>query len=191
MIEISLKNTDITPMWFLLGSSISLTFENPGPIKIDETKLTSQQKQQLEKSIKSNILHLHNSNKVINIIKTPQQMIEEQRVIRREKMRQFLTQQIKVLKVQIKNQSISDLKTLLEEEKAGKARKTILDLIEKSISKHQAEAFMSVNKEVKNQKVINQKFQDLKDILGKAEYIENIGDVEDLDQEEVEISYGV
>ena len=50
---------------------------------------------------------------------------------------------------------------------------------------------MSVNKEVKNQKVINQKFQDLKDILGKAEYIENIGDVEDLDQEEVEISYGV
>jgi hypothetical protein len=191
MIEISIKNADLTPMWFLLGSDIFLTFENPGPIKIDETQLTSQQKMELEKSIKSDIIHLHNSDKIFTITKTPQQLVQEQRLARIEKMRQFLTQQIKTLKIQIKNQSISDLKILLDEEKAGKARKTIIDLIEKTISKHQAEAFIAASRITDNQKTPNQKFQDLKDILHKVEYIENIGDVEDLEQEEIEISYGV
>jgi hypothetical protein len=188
MIEISLVNPRLTPFWFILGTDISLNYDKPGPLEIDETKLDKLQREELKTAIQSNVIKLKGLDVQVSFAQTREQIIAEQRFERIKKMQLFLQQKLKTLKQSIPGMSIIDLRILLEEENLGKARKSVLKVLQDSISKYQAEIFKKagnispiLNKE--------EQWKDLKSILGKAEYIENI-ELEELESEEVTILIG-
>jgi len=184
MIEIELRNKDLTPMWFLLGTDINLTYDSPGPVKVDEKELTEFQLNDLKRAIQSGVIKNISADSDTKVALTPQQLIEQQRLLRVKKIQDFLAQKLKDLRKVIPEQNISDLRLMLDEEKAGKSRKTIISLIESSISKHQRSVFKQVGKED-----INNNQRDFKDIFGRmnAQYVENIGSTFEEDFEEVEI----
>jgi hypothetical protein len=193
MLEISLNNPDLYPIWNLLGTDIFLTYENSKPYKIDETKLTYQQKYNLAQAIKSNIIKVHNRDVIgSNTFKSQTQLIEETRFNKIQKMRDFLNQQLKLLKSEIKNQTISDLHLLLDEEKQGKARKSVIEIIQKSISKHQKDVFEQLNQNIQDIPDKDLELQELQAFLGKAEYTDRIKfDLEDDKDHKIIITYGV
>lgn len=185
--KISLNNPDITPMWFLLGTDIALTFESPGPVNINEKDLTDLQLAEIKKAAFSQKIKIE-GNELVSKELSLEQLLERQRFAKIEKYRNYLSQKLSVLKKDLSSQSISDLRGILEEEKLGKARKSVLQLIEKLISEHQRKVFNAVGKESVNP----QTPQDYKDIFGKLNkiYQNNISMIEESDIEEFEIVIG-
>ena len=56
MLEIAILDTDKTPMWSVPGTTLFLSFQEPGPLKIDISKLTIDQKKIIAQDISRGVL---------------------------------------------------------------------------------------------------------------------------------------
>lgn len=211
MIQITIKDTDKIPMWFLPGTKIYINFDNPST-EIDETKLTEAQKRTIAVDVQRGVLECSVPIKLEALLQptestkavTPQvpqsskiqnkptlETIEETRNQRIEEIKSCLTMKLTDLKKLIKSKSISELRILLDEERADKNRKTIIQTIELAISKHQAQVFNEVAKELGGINPVTTKLT-IKDFDGirDTQYLDNISDVIESEITEVRIKLG-
>jgi len=187
--KIKLVNTNVTPIWSVFGTDIHLSFINDS-IEVDESKLTEEQKKEIVTAAQKNIITVEGLELEEKIPLTPQEQVEQLKQEKIKNAQDFLSQKLADLKKQLKEKNISELRSLLQEEKMSKSRKTVLQTIEKLIFKHQKDVFKKLGTEKVNIEI--DKKQDLKEIFGglASFYVDNIGEAEEDDYEEIEVSLG-
>ena len=192
-------------MWFLIGTKIHLSFENPGPVEVDIDSLRTDQRQQLIWSLQKGVLKSDKplqevtakpqvakgyaaaalTAEVKEAVSTPT-VLDEANEERRKKLKVALAAPQNTFKKELKTHNVSDLRLMLELEQEGKNRKTTLNLLETAISKHQAEVMKNVTVEDSN--AAN---PDAKKLLGGSKVNwQNIEEIVESEDEEVKINLG-
>jgi len=130
--EISLANLERHSILFI-GSSISLTPENPGPVFVDVGSLTEKEASQVMFNIHKGVLSatgsLDDLRGKLNIqtVRTPtpaavKKPVKDNRGI---EFRKILAKKIGTIKKEVSGFSVSDLRKLMDLEKKGKNRKRL------------------------------------------------------------------
>ena len=147
--QISLRNPE-NGLWFLPGTSFHLSFENPGPIEVNTTLLTPEQKTQIRLSllsgdIKADSVSELNSYKPVevqnkmepikDILNEPQDINE----VRENKIKTLLSKGVASIKKSLPELGITELRLVLSKENSGKKRKQILTETRLLLDKHQKE----------------------------------------------------
>lgn len=196
-------------MWFLIGTTIHLSFEHPGPVEVDMDALRPDQKQQviwslqkgvigsdqpLEEAVAKSLVARSYSNppeiKTEQVVESSTTLpaLNAQQAERRTALKAALSQNFNSFKKDMKTYTIYDLRMLKDIETEGKARKSTLDLLETAITKHQNEVSKSVAREDNTAKPVNPKA-----LLGGGHRVDwgNITDIVEEEFEDVEIDVGV
>ncbi len=210
--QISLKNKDKTPMWFLPGTRIHLSFENPGPVEIDFDSLSSQNKNQIVLAINRGLLEgklpfttrvepqplLVNKEiieiappivETFNIAPAKEMEVTDYQKEKVKELKKFLNKSWVSIKKNIRSFSLSDLKTMIALEKEGKDRKVVKDLIDEVLSLHQSQVLKNISIEETNVVALDTTKTTVMSGL-KREHWNNIGDIVESEEEAISFKLG-
>lgn len=137
LVKISL-NVDIQSMFFLPGK-LHLTYENPGPVELDPSSLTDEEKSWINQAYATNVLFVDNPNKkeelkkkaevAETLARTPIEMPEvmtEKKAEVLEQVKALLSSKVSAIKSSIKtSDDILLLRIMKEVETDGKNRKSV------------------------------------------------------------------
>jgi hypothetical protein len=197
-----IKLSDKATMFFVIGTKIHLSFQDPGPKEVDFNNLRTDQKQQIlwaiqngtilsdrkEDEVRKEVIAKSYAQTVADVkaaVEAPA-TVGEFESSREEELKHFLTSKYNDFKKNLKDYNIAELRVMLKLEKEGKSRKSNLDLIENAISKHQVEVAKSIKDDIRP--MVN----DPKKVISTGLKVDwsNIEDVVESDTEEVKINLG-
>lgn len=192
--------SELSDMWFLIGTSVHLSFENRGPIEVNLDSLHLDHKKQLMLALQKGILLSDTPLEVIQpeiivpksyaapkVVENIPQTINDTLDIRKLELKKFLALPYNTQKRQLKAHNIADYRLLLILEKEGKNRKSSVEMLEQAISKHQSDVMKEVGKIESNQPLDNKK--GLSAGLRQVDW-NNLEDIVESDLEEVEVHLG-
>jgi hypothetical protein len=200
LVTISL-NTEKQAMFFL-PNKLHLTFENPGPVEIDPSTLTEQEKAWINQAYKQTVLFVENPNKKEDQVQPPPVSVEEAKVEARtpvkttdqvfnrrdestKQAKALLTGKVSAIKEAISASNDILLLRLMKETEAGsKKRKSVLASLDEQLDLMQTGLYHEIGGE---QGEVNQFVMDanLRNLPEVEEIAEKTITIKPLGQEDV------
>lgn len=161
--KISLRDIERNCLWYLPGTSVHLTYDAPGPVEVDQSTLTAEQKTQIRLSVLSGdiitddakesslagearsyatIKEIPKREPIKNILAESSSPLEE----KTELFQTILAKSVATIKKSLPSLNISELRLVYSLEKNGKKRTPLLKSIQSLLDKHQKEVAESLSK---------------------------------------------
>ena len=179
--EVSLANLERHSMLFI--GSFSLTAENPGPITMDIEALTREEAYQVMFNIRKGVLFAEGDLDLLQSklnTTTTSTKIEAPVVNKIDaKLKKILSKRVSTIKKETVDLNISDLRKVMELEKEGKNRKTVVNFLDGLHATHTEQVA---------EKLKSMQNSSEKEGLDTQTFLDDLPDVLELKQEEVEFT---
>ena len=172
--EIAIADRDRTPVWSIPGTNIYLTYDEPGPLVIDSSRLTDQHKNIIQLAVDRQLIVAKGIEEIrvspetkpiarsyaiiehdvytvqptiVTSSGTPQELIRQLDSQRREEVGKILKKNLAVAKSLIAKMAIPELRIAMEIETSRKSpRKNVILCIDGMIKKLNKEVYETVTK---------------------------------------------
>ena len=179
--EVSLANLEKHSMLFI--GSVSLTSENPGPVTVDVDALTKEEAFQVLFNIQKGVLSatgdIETLQSKLNIeeaapkVKVP--VVDE----KDNKFKKILSKRVNTIKKEVVSLNVSDLRKVIDLEKSGKNRKSLVSFLD---------GLQETHTEQVAEKLKSMQNNSEKEGLDTQTFLDDLPDVIDLGEEEVEFT---